>query len=743
MKANSYLLSLLALVFGISSQGAVVVGSFRDISGTNYMTYPVDISPTYASIISGTNIVAGRAVRVRPDTNGVIAVSLVGGEYNVTQALKTFTISVPSTDDTYDITELATDGLYAYQAGNLYTALGVAAGTNIFATTNGSVVTLDVPTQRTNITDTATGVTVAGRLNMDGGQYMTSSTNGIVFSGDVNMSDGTTTIGQLETENGAVLEGAIYVQDQLYLGGVELTNSANVVQAAAAAGEYGFETLTEGIYGDYSNTAVVTNTASGSAANALVSGFLEVRGGLTNEGPVSFESTLDVAGAVSGASFSGSLSGSDVSSGTVADARIASTIARDSETLTATNNLWTATAAGLANATNHASGVANSITNSASVSFGGNLAAIGDITGGGDLNIDDGLVYDSATGRVGIGTASPAAALDVAGGTARVEYTSPAYDLYESDVATDYKWWQWRASGGRLAGRIVNDAGTVVSEFMRVDRVGNTLDLVSFPNGNVGIGTTAPSTALDVNGTVTATAFAGDGSALTGVGASFTYISEDTGDPSSVTISTNTTISGSLTVDSLNAEAFYPTNIYTKAKSADPSNPSEDEGVLWQSDGTDSGSDGDLMYKSTAGGTPTTYNLTTDNTGGYPIQIVGQATAFTDTATFYAGAANVMSSSISIYEIPIHTAGTITGYTLRWTVGTAGTDEDVTIALRLNNTTDFGSTTVDLDQNRTTTVTGLSQAVAQGDLVCLKITTPTFATDPLNVRVAGMVRVDE
>jgi hypothetical protein len=50
-------------------------------------------------------------------------------------------------------------------------------------------------------------------------------------------------------------------------------------------------------------------------------------------------------------------------------------------------------------------------------------------------------------------------------------------------------------------------------------------------------------------------------------------------------------------------------------RSSDPSEPSEGEAVIWMSDGTGKGNDGDIMIASQAGGT-TNYGTLFDHSGG-------------------------------------------------------------------------------------------------------------------------------
>jgi len=134
-----------------------------------------------------------------------------------------------------------------------------------------------------------------------------------------------------------------------------------------------------------------------------------------------------------------------------------------------------------------------------------------------------------SSGNVGIGTSSPDYSLEVAGtglfgGSVMATGSTTTTASRRAIMTHDGSSMKLMASGDSTHRNIIfyRDGGS--DEAMRI----NTSNLV-------GIGTSSPSEKLDVNGTVKATAFQGDGSALTGVSAGVAGISSSA-DATAITI---------------------------------------------------------------------------------------------------------------------------------------------------------------------------------------------------------------
>lgn len=117
-----------------------------------------------------------------------------------------------------------------------------------------------------------------------------------------------------------------------------------------------------------------------------------------------------------------------------------------------------------------------------------------------------------------------------------------------------------------------------------------------------------------------------------------------------------------------------------------------------------------------------------------------------DSTTYYVGANWRVAPSTTYATVNglVPFSGTVTKAIFAVNVGgTLGTTEDVSLYVRVNDTTDSAATAQDWDAAYRVTASGdLSLAVAAGDTIVVKIVTPAWATNPTTVTMQATVFIE-
>jgi hypothetical protein len=148
---------------------------------------------------------------------------------------------------------------------------------------------------------------------------------------------------------------------------------------------------------------------------------------------------------------------------------------------------------------------------------------------------------------------------------------------------------------------------------------------------------------------------------------------------------------------------------------------------------------------STATQTALDLKLNTSAALGYSINVQALTSSPADAQTIYFGMlpkAPVTAAATS--KVHIRKAGTIKIANIYCYSGTAGTNENWSLYIRLNNTTDTLIATVGAAASeRIFNNSSLSIAVVAGDYVEIKAVNPTWTTNPLTTIMAGYLYIEQ